>query len=192
MSTLLQSTKRLVTIFYWPSAKSKLPSGKGVGHISALFSDQTYLSHVPDKTGNSIKVGTRESIPGSTAANVAIYRSPSVRHRQFDDDEKLFGKNLYSLTLPESFLETKMKEAAQKFFLVTPPSAPKIQGPLPYYQVADSEVGKGDRSQCATTTAMVLAEGLKPENQDKIIKIRGMYMPDELWELLNQLVNSDK
>jgi hypothetical protein len=179
----------MVTIYYWPSSQSKLPGGKGVGHISVLFRDGTYLSHVPDLTGNATRMGVRKSIPGSSLKDVIIYRRPSVRFRTLANDESLFGKDQYSLLLPEVFIEEKMKEAAKNELLVTAPNEPPLQGPLPYYQLADSEEGRGDRSQCTTTTARVVAKGLPMSMQHQIKTILEQYMPDSLWEALNQLVD---
>ena len=174
-----------VTVFYWPSATSGLPSGRDVGHISIRFGDGAYLSHVPDKMAKGLPMGVRRDVPGFRGTDLLIQRFPSVRYRTLADDESKFGKHHLSLVLPDTYDEQKMEEAARYRWLVTAPHEPPLHGPLPYYQLADSEKGKGDRSQCSTTTAQVIAAGVSLTAQHQARTLLEQFTPDSLWKALN-------
>ena len=179
-----------VTVFYWPSATSGLPSGRDVGHISVRFSDGAYLSHVPDKKAQGQPMGVRSDVPGFRGTQLVIQRFPSVRYRTLADDESKFGKHHLSLVLPETYDEAKMKEVSRHRWLTTAAHEPPLHGPLPYYQIADSEKGRGDRSQCSTTTAQVIAAGVSLTTQHHGRTILEQFTPDSLWKALNDLVAS--
>ncbi len=192
MSESTPLTKTRTRVYYWPSGARADLGGRGVGHIAVLFGDGTYVSHMPVKgvtpdEKDLLVVGRRDRIPGSTLRNVVIHRMPSVRFRTLADDEQHFGMKYLTLDLPARFRPFEMKQEAQRLLLVSAPGEPVLHGPLPYYQIADREEGAGDRSQCATTTAKVVASGLNLDAQDQIKQIKAEYMPDSLWDTLNRL-----
>jgi len=192
MSETSPLAKNGTRVYYWPSGARADIGGKGVGHIAVLFGDGTYISHVPYKDmtpeeKDRLVVGRRDRIPGSTMRNVVIHRLPSVRFRKLADDEQFFGNKYLTLDLPARFLQFGMKQQARGLLLVTAPDEPVLSGPLPYYQLADREEGAGDRSQCATTTAKVVASGLSLSVQDQIKQIEAEFMPDSLWDTLKRL-----
>lgn len=182
MSSLL---RRSTTVFYWPSGKA---GGKGVGHIAVLLGDGTYVSHVPDKSARPQVLSTRTDIPTLEGMSVRVERWPSIRNRTFSDDEALFGRNLQSLTLPATFLDLLMGQFANGRMLASRPGSPPLHGPLPYYQLADSvKGGEPDRSQCATTSAKMLAVGIPLQHQDVAKQILGEFQPDSLWKTLCEI-----
>jgi len=179
MSSML---RQAITVFYWPSGKA---GGKGVGHLSVLLRDGTYVSHVPDRSAQPLVLSTRKDIPTLEGVSVKVERWPSIRNRTFADDEALFGKNLQSLSLPSTFIELFMSQFASGRMLATRPGGQPLHGPLPYYQLADSvKGGEEDRSQCTTTSAKMIAAGVPLEHQDIAKRILGEYQPDSLWNTL--------
>jgi hypothetical protein len=179
MSSIFKSTG--ATLFYWASGAR---GGKGVGHLALKLGDGTYISHVPDKSAGSSHLLSwkRNDVPGMIGVNQTIYRWPTWRNRTFEADEALFGKNLQSLTLPSNFIDLYMSQYAAGRMLASSPESPPLHGPLPYYQLADSVKGAGDRSQCATTTAAVIAAGVPLTHQEVGAEILAKYDPDSLWD----------
>jgi len=172
------------TVHYWPSAQR---GGVGVGHIAVRFSNGLYISHVPD-LGTGEVVGHRESLPGSSRKNWVIKRHGSLRGRTLKLDEDKFGRTWEAITLPEKFLTFPMQQRGKAFLLANAEGEDPLHGPLPHYQIGDSKEGAGDRQQCATTTAMVVASGLTLDMQDHYKQIIAEYMPDALWDTLKGLV----
>ena len=166
-----------ITVFYWT---------KDVGHIAILLGNGTYISHVPDSTGAKIRVGTRTDVPNFPGTMI-VNRRESVRFPTLAADKIMFGGEGESLVLPAKFIAFNIEQAAKGWLLSSAPGEPPLHGPLPYYQLADSQKGAGDRQQCASTTARILAAGLTLEHQDIMKKILGHFAPGPLFAFLKTL-----
>lgn len=188
MASILQRLRGSTVVFYWPSAQR---GGKGFGHLSVLFDNDLYASHLPDMAGNKELMGVRDHIPGSSMTNIKIFRHPSVRFRTLAEDEQKFGKEYQTLILPKEFLAFQMKEAAKRYLLASAPDEPPLHGPLDYYQLADSAPGRGDRSQCTTTTAAIVASGVPMSEQEFYKAIVSQFQPDSLWDELCRRVKAE-
>jgi len=181
-------SKSAATVFYWPSERA---GGRGVGHVSVMLSDGTYVSHVPEKGGYKENRNTRTDIPGLEGRSIIVQRCSSTRNRQFSDDQALFGNSPQSLVLPSVFVELFMSQFAAGRMLATSPGSPPLHGPLPYYQLADTvKDGDPDRSQCTTTSARMIAAGLPLKYQDIAKRLLAEFQPDSFWKTLNQVCSS--
>lgn len=173
------------TVHYWPSARR---GGRTDGHIAVELPGGYYLSHMPDMTGEGQRVGVRTDVPGRIGVPLTIKRWPSVRHRRLADDLAYFGTDKHQkLELPAVVMAAEMIKAAKGWLLVSAPDEPPLHGPLPYYQLADSVKGAGDRSQCATTTAACIARGFSLEHQELAKRVSAQYEPDKLWDVLQEI-----
>ena len=173
------------TVHYWPSARR---GGRTDGHIAVELPGGRYLSHMPDMTGEGERVGVRHDVPGRIGVPLIIRRWPSVRHRSLANDLEYFGRDKHqTLVLPAEMMVAEMTEAAKGLLLVSAPDEAPLHGPLPYYQLADSVKGAGDRSQCATTTAACIARGFTLKHQELSKLVSAQYEPDRLWDVLNEV-----
>jgi hypothetical protein len=174
------------TVFYWPSGRA---GGKGVGHVAVRLANGIYVSHYPapvepGEREQRQRVGTRTDVPGFAGTTLAIYRDASHRFRTHEDDLRVFGPTPQSLVLPPQFDEIAMAGFANGRMLASAPGEPLLHGPLPYYQLADSSTGAGDRSQCATTAARMIAAGVPLTHQHLARAILEKFDPDSLWRVL--------
>lgn len=174
------------TLHYWPSARRK---GRNDGHIAVELPGGYYLSHVPDMTGEGQRMGQRDDLPGREGVKLTIFRRPSVRYRSLESDLAHFGRDIHqTLVLPAELQLAEMTEAAKGWLLVSAPHEPPLHGPLPYYQLADSVKGAGDRSQCTTTAAACLARGFTLKHQELAKRVAAQYEPDKLWDVMNEVL----
>lgn len=171
-------------VHYWPSARQ---GGRTDGHIAVELPGGYYLSHMPEMTGEGERVGVRTDVPGRKDVPLIIKRWPSVRHRSLAHDLEYFGRDKHqTLDLPAAMRAAEMIDAAKGLLLVSAPGEPPLHGPLPYYQLADSVKGAGDRAQCATTAAACLARGFTLKHQELAKLVGSQYEPDKLWQVLQQ------
>lgn len=171
------SGNQSVTVFYW---------AKDVGHIAVLLGNGTYVSHVPDSKGSKTRMGTRTDVP-NFSGTLIVNRCQTLRFRTLAEDKVMFGGEGESLKLPAKFIAFNIEQAARGWLLASAPDEPPLHGPLPYYQLADWQKGAGDRQQCASTTARILAAGLTLESQDIIKKILAHFAPGPLFAYLKTL-----
>lgn len=186
MSTLQPQGR--ATLYYWPSGRR---GGRDVGHVALLLADGTYVSHVPEmfKDSGHLSTWKRTDVPTMEGSIVKITRWPSVRNRTLEADRRSYGDSPQTLQLPADFIHLYMAQQASGRLLAQAPGAEPLHGPLPYYQLADSVKGAGDRSQCTTTVASVLAAGVPLTHQDVGAEILAQYQPDALWDTVKALVS---
>ncbi len=130
-------------------------------------------------------MGRRDDIPNMGPQ--VIYRRDALRFPTLADDKVKYGGEPQSHVLPAKFSFFNIEQAAKSWLLSSAPGEPPLHGPLPYYQMADSVKGAGDRQQCASSTARILAAGLTLEHQDIMKKILGHYHPKALFDYLKTL-----
>ncbi|MFG6460548.1 hypothetical protein ACG04Q_03125 [Roseateles sp. DXS20W] len=176
--------KTVATVFYWASGSA---GGKGLGHMAVKLANGAYVSHFPDKTSTAITLSRRNDIPGLKGVNVVVQRFGSDRHRTLEADLEHFGSCTGTMELPAFFINILMQEFAKGRMLATGDAEGIVEGPMPYYQLADSTVGKKDRSQCTTTTAMLLSTGVPGTHKRYLRAIQNQFQPDALWKALNEI-----
>ncbi len=182
------STPSPATLYYWPSGAR--PGGKGVGHVALKLADGTYVSHVPERVPDAghLESWTRTDVPTMPGQKLKIVRWASIRDRTLEADLQMFGQTPQTLALPATFIQLYMAAWARGRMLATPPGGEPLHGPLPYYQLADSVKGAGDRSQCATTVAKMLSAGLPLTHQEVGAEILSKFDPDSLWDTMMAVV----
>jgi len=165
-----QTFSRLARVFYFPTGRSV------TGHISIQLPDRVYVSHVPDRsTRPNTPRFRRRDIPGMEGRNLVVQAFPAARYRTFQQDVEAYGTP-EEIDLPRELMLPDMIGMAQGHFL----NGGVLEGPMFRYQLADSVAGAGDRLQCATVTAQIVAAGIPSANVDMIRRLQRLYTPADV------------
>ena len=173
-----------IIVYHWPRNNS-------VGHVSIQIGE-LYLSNVPlpRSIDKGVLLSTRTNVKGfEPSAKVRVEKRNSVSHRTLKCDLDEYGESPVKIMVPADRVNVLdglrfASETIRGHEYVRPnkvlpyfdlkgatfrPVPPKM-----YYQIADSAEGKGDASNCATTTAGALAAMLSADESDVIKEFKSV------------------
>ena len=166
---------------FWPKQEC---NGKGTGHVALSFPDGQYFSYIMVARSAGAAIGRpRIDVPGFAGVPMQARRHPLDPARTFVDDVKAFGPLNYAIVLPKVFVEDVVRQWVRSMVLQSE-EGERLPGPLPYYQLFDSETEEGggwvrntDRQQCASMLARCLSQSVKPEFQELVKLIGAQFEP---------------